>query len=906
MFLPLRRIFPPLADKSPAALNFLTVRSGLLICALFLLAGLATAGDYGIRIDELLQRRIAEANLNYILGRADSVAPDRRHERVYGIAFELPMLLAERALGLTDNYPIHRLRSILTHLLFIVGGYFCYRLAYRLFNNRLLALGALLFYLLHPRIYGSSFINSKDLPFLSIFIIALYLLERAFRRDTISAFIMLGLAVGLLTNLRIMGLMLFAAVMGMRGLDLLYAGNGPERKRILLTAGLFALAAGLTLYAVTPYAWANPVDYLLASLNLTANHPNVVFDLFQGRLLPSAAMPPHYGLTWFGITTPPLFLLLGGIGMVAVLAQGIARPAAVFRNNRLRCQGLLLACFALPLLAAMLLAANQFNGWRQSYFLYAPFGLLAAGGLHWLLASWSRPRLRFGGGLVGFGLVGLGLGLALLQIVQLYPFPYNYFNFLVDRTTPERLRQQYQMDYLESTHQAGLAYILERHPGETLTVRGPRRHFDYRPAADRQRLPATAGRNADYELLPQPDFSQPAAAFNLAYRYRLYNNTLMAVQPLTAARMTDSAIAAYRELYRQAAVGEPIIRADYNVYREGRLLAFVKENCSPEEPDAWFGARLFPADLETLPPYQYRRGSYVPLGSHGVRLGRLCLAFIQLPDFAQGDLILMQRRVGNFKPKGLPLWEELYSISRPGLAELIADYRRKNPPVAANAFDVFLDRDSGRNRLIYAKGDCDQAEYETRVTLHIYPVDLADLPARRRDSGFDNRDFLPEVYGGRPGGECIAVVPLPDYPIQALRTGQGNRWQSNLYPPADLDYLRATYATLSAVQPDSRAAFNLYWQGNRLVYWRETCAAGDTAAGFFLHIIPQDVADLPAGRRDAGFANLDFVFARYGGHFDGKCLAAVALPDYAIAAVRTGQYVDGLGEVWAAELTGGR
>ena len=908
MFPPLRHIFLPLADKSRPALNFLITRGGLILCALFLLAGLVTAGDYGIRIDELLQRHTTEANLNYILGRADRVATHLRHDRVYGVAFELPMLLAERALGLTDNYSSHRLRAILTHLFFIVGGYFCYRLAYRLFNNRLLALFALLFFLLHPRIYGSSFINSKDLPFLSMFIIALYLLERAFRKNTLGAFLLLGVAVGLLTNLRIMGIMLFAAALGMRGLDLLYAGNGPERKRILLTAGLFAMAAGLTLYAVTPYAWANPVDYLLTSLNLTADHPHVELELFQGRLLPSAAMPPHYGLTWFGITTPPLFLLLGGIGIVAVLAQGLARPGGVFRNNRLRLQGLLLACFALPLLAAALLAANQYNGWRQSYFLYAPFCLLAAGGLHWLLAALTRQHRRrlAGGGLVGYGLARIGLGLALLQIVQLYPFPYNYFNFLVDRTTPERLRQQYQMDYLESTYQAGLAYLLERHPGETLIVRGPRRHFDYRPAADRQRLPATAGRNADYELLPQPDFSQPAAAFNPAWRYRLYNNTLMAVQPLNAARMTDAAIAAYRELYRQAVAGEPIIRADYNVYREGRLLAFVKENCSPEEPDAWFGVRLFPPTLETLPPYQYRRGSYVPWGSHGVRLGRLCLAFIQLPDFAQGDLTLMQRRIGNFKPKGLPLWEELYSISRPGLRELIADYRRQEPPAAANAFDVFLDRAGGRNRLLYAKKNCAPAEYETRVTLHIYPVDLADLPARRRDSGFDNRDFLLEVYGGRPGGECIAVVPLPDYPIQALRTGQADRWQRDLYPPADPVILRETYAALADRQPDRRAAFDLYWQGNRLAYLRETCAAADTAANFFLHIIPEDAADLPAERRAAGFVNLDFVFEGRGGHFNGKCLAAVALPDYAIAAVRTGQYGAGQGELWAAELAGGR
>ena len=183
----------------------------------------------------------------------------------------------------------------------------------------------------------------------------------------------------------------------------------------------------------------------------------------------------------------------------------------------------------------------------------------------------------------------------------------------------------------------------------------------------------------------------------------------------------------------------------------------------------------------------------------------------------------------------------------------------------------------------------------------------ADLPAQRRDSGFANRDFLPEVYGGRPGGECIAVVPLPDYPIAAIYTGQSGVWEKDLYPPANPDTLRATYAALSDRQSDIQAAFALYLQDSRLIYLRETCdAAADTAAGFFLHIIPEDISDLPAERQAAGFANLDFAFDRWGGLFDGKCLASVPLPDYPIATIRTGQYAPGQGELWAVELMVGR
>ena len=331
MLQPMRRIrLSPLSGRSPAALNFIAARSGLLICALFLLVGLVTAGDYAYMYDADIQRQIAQANLDYIRGQADRIETELHHDRVYGVAFELPVLLAQGALGLEDYYYIHRLRLTLTHLFFILGAFCCYRLAYHLSGRRTIALFALLIFLLHPRIYAHSFFNPKDLPFLSMFSIALYLLERAFRRDTLGAFVLLGIGVGLLINLRIMGIMLLAAALAMRGLDWLYAGNRPERKRILGTAGLFVLTAGLTLYAVAPYAWANPVDYLTASLKLATGYPSVWPQLFQGELILSDELPPYYAAVYSGITTPPLILLLGFIGIAAVLAKALPPPPPGF------------------------------------------------------------------------------------------------------------------------------------------------------------------------------------------------------------------------------------------------------------------------------------------------------------------------------------------------------------------------------------------------------------------------------------------------------------------------------------------------------------------------------------------------------------------------------------------------
>ena len=113
---------------------------------------------------------------------------------------------------------------------------------------------------------------------------------------------------------------------------------------------------------------------------------------------------------------------------------------------------------------------------------------------------------------------------------------------------------------------------------------------------------------------------------------------------------------------------------------------------------------------------------------------------------------------------------------------------------------------------------------------------------------------------------------------------------------------RAALASVRAVEPLARPAFTLHLLGRTLAYARDPCTAADVERGFFLHVTPADEDDLPWGRGEHGFDNLDFPFARWGVRFDGACLAVVPLPDYAIAAIRTGQWSRHGGESWSASF----
>ena len=238
----------------------------------------------------------------------------------------------------------------------------------------------------------------------------------------------------------------------------------------------------------------------------------------------------------------------------------------------------------------------------------------------------------------------------------------------------------------------------------------------------------------------------------------------------------------------------------------------------------------------------------------------------------------------------------------------LAAARRPPEPPPSPAFQVSF-QDDGK-QLHYIRAGCAPEDIAVEFFLHLIPRDWDDLPPRYRERGFDNQSFRFAEVGGRfAPWQCAAQIPLPNYPIAAIRTGQyvpgrGDLWSTELILPAAPDELRADYAALAGTEPTARDYFDLYWRDNRLLYLRENCAAADIAANFFLHIVPSDVADLPADRQAAGFAYGGFAFVRQGGHFDGKCLAAVTLPDYpgGIKEMRTGQYVPGQGDLWSVRL----
>ena len=93
-------------------------------------------------------------------------------------------------------------------------------------------------------------------------------------------------------------------------------------------------------------------------------------------------------------------------------------------------------------------------------------------------------------------------------------------------------------------------------------------------------------------------------------------------------------------------------------------------------------------------------------------------------------------------------------------------------PLANSRYDIYLDNDGDENILIYFKQPCAAEDTQARFFLHIFPADARDIPAERQYHGFVNRGFEFGDRGKTLDGWCVAIAPLPRYPIERISTGQ--------------------------------------------------------------------------------------------------------------------------------------
>ena len=612
--------------------------------------------------------------------------------------------------------------------------------------------------------------------------------------------------------------------------------------------------------------WTDPFGRFVELIETLNAHPNAAIEPFRGEWRYTLDGPSlDYVPVWVAITTPPATLALAALGAIALARGALRRPRDLLRNGPVRF-GLLLA--ALPLatvIAVVVLESNLYNDWRLLFFLYAPLLLLAIWGLRWLTSPFGGRRPRAG----AYALAGAAITVAVVSMVRIHPHERLYFTLLTDRTTPGRLASTWPVASLPRGQVQ--ARIAGEYPSGPLYVSN-RRVLPISPAEDRERFVHTrAFRTGERNFLETRDGRCPDLPGTLVRR----------VYTVLLHCMVDP-VAYLGDYRRRALATEPLDRSRFDAYRVDDVMVYLRDGCSPEDLELRFFLRVHPvasADLQA--PYGFEKRDFA-VAEYGASIDGNCVAIRRLPDYPIAHI-----ETGQFTPD----WAG-------AVLRAVAD----GAPRARSRFDVWLDEDE--RTLTYVHEECSAEEAATRFHLHVYPVDEDDIIEFRgtRSTGFNNHDFDFDHHGARTDdGGCVAVVLLPSYPIAHIHTGQfvtgeGSRWDARF-----AFSLPAIDPSALAGEPLARAVFDVWRDGDALVYVKDGCTEEEAEAAFFLHLYPVDADDLPDASREHGFENRDFHLRERGARTDGRCVAVVPLPDYPVASVRTGQY-DATGELWAAQF----
>ena len=144
-------------------------------------------------------------------------------------------------------------------------------------------------------------------------------------------------------------------------------------------------------------------------------------------------------------------------------------------------------------------------------------------------------------------------------------------------------------------------------------------------------------------------------------------------------------------------------------------------------------------------------------------------------------------------------------------------------------------------------------------------------------------DTLDEIFA------ASRTVAFDRYLINGYRDGQAYR--------DAIEFIGVSYVKFKNSQLIIRSNYDVYLIENSLIYVKEQCGLEDTEPTFFLHLDPVDMNDLPSHRKQQGFDSLDFYFRNHLLIKGGVCVVRRELPDYGIAAIRTGQFTSE-GKIW--------
>jgi Dolichyl-phosphate-mannose-protein mannosyltransferase len=412
----------------------------LILC---LIVGIFTVKDYGESWDEPDIYNYADYSLQayqYILHPQDLQLFSTNLNN-YGPAYFMIADASSRMIQLL-NPPL----SIITawHFVYFLTFLACVLMLYllsRRWMSKWAAFGTALLFTSQPLMWGHSFMNPKDIPFMVFFLASIYFGFKMMDASPTSQWKWLvpaGIILGLTTSIRVIG--------PLTGLLILIYAATKFPKKIFTVIPYYSVIAIITAYVTWPYLWKAPIVNLFDSIKVMSAFPNIVPVLFMGQVYSADQLPRRFFPTVLvlQLTEPALILIMIGFAVSLWLFIKGKNREPIF---------LFAGWFLVPALWIMLSHNNLYDNARQLLFLWPPLFMLAGLGIDQLMIIFKYPALT-AALLILIALPGI------YACVQLHPYEYIYYNSLIGGVPG--VNRKFEADYWATSFQESLQYINEK------------------------------------------------------------------------------------------------------------------------------------------------------------------------------------------------------------------------------------------------------------------------------------------------------------------------------------------------------------------------------------------------------------------------------------------------------------
>lgn len=441
-----------------------------LVCTAFCLLylGFALHKDFGVPSDEPVERMNGIVSLNYVadffgvksLQASESLAVYRHlslntyFDRDYPVLFNLPAALLERLFHINDEQKIYFFRHILNYLVCLLGVYAVFRLAERRFADWRYGMLAATMFVLSPRFFAEFFYNTKDLIFLTFFVIAMNSLIAFILKPSFKSALLHGIAVGFAVDARIMGVIFIPLTIFV---FLMRQFFGVEKKGGVKYLVAFTASCFLCIFLFWPWLWADPLGRFIEAFQRMAQFSRgSAYVLYFGEIVSTNALPWHYIPAWILISTPPLYAIFFTIGVGSTFLNFFKKYLNIWSDDQYVQDFIFISLFFGPLFTVIFIKSILYDGWRQMYFLYPSFLILAVGGYHAVCRFAARLSYAQAAHTAIILVTSLYFSYYAFYIFSVHPYQNVYFNFLAGKN----LKERFDLDYWGLSNRQALEFIL--------------------------------------------------------------------------------------------------------------------------------------------------------------------------------------------------------------------------------------------------------------------------------------------------------------------------------------------------------------------------------------------------------------------------------------------------------------